>query len=508
MATCHGSLGPDCDDWLSSTTALADGSPMQSVAPAPQVLADPNSIAPDFIARAGVAVGLVVALVGIGVWLVFLGRKRLIQDLPTSSTRGVALGLNELMGRAESEESVPSPQSGVECVWWKNEFYVENDDNGWKKTGEKVGGPIAFRLVDDDGDIEVRPRRAEVQGRETYDGPYSLLQPTVDPNPTLASRHLAARTLGTKRRRVVERVIPVGADVYVLGTAQLPYEGLTPLIGQDRHGQHRFIVRVGTEADALYVERVGVGMGFVAAMVGAIAAAVAWHDGEALAAETITWSQISPWGPAAGIVFALMVMSALSIVFTYNGLVLLRERVQTAWSLIDIQLRRRHDLIPSLAEVVRAHAAHESEVQRAVAELRSTLASDLPAKPTDEAVHTAERQIRAETAAMHRVLALVEAYPTLTADESFAGLRAALIDTEDRIALARGFYNASVQALHDRAQAVPGNFVAALFGLDLDAEFTVTRDAAPAAAAEPPRVAGVDFPTSLPPAALARRLRT
>lgn len=482
---------------------------MQSVAPAPQVLTDPNSIAPDFVARAGVVVGLVVALVGIGIWLVFLGRKRLIQDLPTSSTRGVALGLNELMGRAESDESVPSPQSAVECVWWKNEFYIENDDNGWKKTGEKVGGPIAFRLVDDDGAIEVRPRRAEVHGRETYDGPYSLpLLSAGDPNPTLASRHIASRTIGTKRRRVVEQVIPVGADVYVLGTAQLPYEGLTPLIGQDRHGQHRFIVRVGNEADALYVERVGVGMGFVAAMVGAIAAAVAWRDGEALAAETITWSQISPWGPAAGVVAALMVMSVLSIVFTYNGLVLLRERVQTAWSLIDIQLRRRHDLIPSLAEVVRAHAAHESEVQRAVAELRSTLASDLPKKPTDDAVHTAERQIRAETAALHRVLALIEAYPTLTADDSFAGLRAALIDTEDRIALARGFYNASVQALHDRAQAVPGNLVAALFGLDLDAEFTVTSDPAPPGAAEAPRVAAVSFPTSLPPAALARRLRT
>lgn len=482
---------------------------MQSVAPAPQVLADPNSIDPEFLARTGIAVGVVVAVVGIGVWLVFLGRKRLIQDLPTSSTRGVALGLNELVGRTECDQSEPSPQSSVECVWWKNEFYVDNDDNGWKKTGEKVGGPIAFRLVDDDGAIEVRPRRAEVHGRKTFDGPYSPpLLSAGDPNPTLASRHIAARTISNKKRRVVEHVIPVDAEVYVLGTAQLPHEGRTPLIGQDRHGVHRFIVRVGNEDDALYVERVGVGIGFAAAMLGAIAAAVAWHDGEALAAETITWSQISPWGPAAGIVFALMAMAALSIVFTYNGLVLLRERVQNAWSLIDVQLRRRHDLIPSLAEIVRGHAAHESEVQRAVAELRSTLASDLPDKPTDEAVSTVERQVRAETAALHRVLALVEAYPTLTADASFAALRAALVDTEDRIALARGFYNASVQALHDRAQAVPGNLVAALFGLDLDAEFTdVAEPPAPAVAA-PPRVAAVSFPTSLPPAALARRLRT
>lgn len=481
---------------------------MQLPAAAPDVMGEPVVPAPESVTSILLAAGVVVALVGIAVWLVFLGRKRLIQDLPTSSTRSVALGLNELAGRVECEDSVPSPQAAVECVWWKNEFFVDNGDN-WKKTGEQVGGPVGFHLVDDEGSIEVRPRRAEVHGRETHDGPpVPALLPVADANATLVSRHLAAQATRGKKRRVVEQVIPVGAEVYVLGTAQLPHESLQPLIGPDRDGSHRFMVRVGTEDDALHAERVGVGLGFLTAVIGGVGAAVAWHDGQALAAGTITWSEVSPWGPAAGVVAVLMVMAALSTVFVYNGLVLLRERVQRAWSLIDIELRRRHDLIPSLAKVVQAHAAHESEVQRAVAELRSTLASDLPAEPTDEAVVSAERQIRAETAALYRLLALVEAYPTLTADESFAALRVALIDTEDRIAAARGFYNASVQALHDRARAVPGNLVAALFDLDLDAEFTDVAEPAAPRVAEPPNLRAISFPTDARPAALARRLRT
>lgn len=481
----------------------------------------------------GVRIAMVIAafaaVAGLGIWWVFLGRKRVIQDLPTSTAKGVSLGLNEVIGTVECSDPHVSPQAGVECAWWRNTFYVqENDDKGWRKTGEKVGGPVWFDLVDETGRVLVRPRKAEVHGVEAYEGPYDVFSLASDPNPTLASRYIASRTAGQKRRKVVEDTIPVGSQVYVLGTAQLPHESLQPYIGPDRVGRDLFLVRVGSEDDALYRERVGVGLGAFLALVGGAAAPTLWHHSYEIAAawatepaasttaaapgaaiDTFGWGDIEPMWPLLGVAGVLLAMSLLSLVFTYNGLVRLRQRAQAAWSLIDVQLRRRHDLVPNLAAAVSAHAAHEAEVQRSITELRTSLLTQLPANPSDDAVRDADRAIRAEDAALGRLLALVEDYPTLTADASFSALRAELVDTEDRIALARSFYNASVQVLHDRAKAVPGNLVAWVFELDLDAEFTDVADPRPQAATPPDvRSAALTFPTGASPATLARRLRT
>ena len=165
-----------------------------------------------------------------------------------------------------------------------------------------------------------------------------------------------------------------------------------------------------------------------------------------------------------------------SFVFSYNGLRLLRQRADKAWSLIDVQLRRRHDLLPNLVRITTAHAEHERQVQTAIADLRTNLAADLPAKPTDDAVADAGRGIRAEEAALDRALLVIEAYPAITADATFATLRDELIDTENRIALARTFYNNSVTALHDRAATLQGGIVSWIFELDLAVAFDAQRE--------------------------------
>ena len=434
----------------------------------------------------------VVSLVASWVWWVFLGRKRLIQDLPTSATKGVALGLNELVGTAGSPLSEASPQASVDCVWWKNEFYVEDGDNGWRKTNERQGGPLAFELTDESGTVLVRPRKAQVSAPKSYDGPY------VDPvlaatDVSLVTRYLAGQT--AKKKKVVERVIKAGDPVYVLGTAQLPMDSLEVYVGPDRVGHEPFLVRVGNEADALYTERFATGLACTVALASAAGAGIARADGRAIAAGGFDWATLDLWSPLISMGIVLGVLGLASLVFVYNGLVRLHHRARAAWGLIDVQLRRRHDLLPGLVETVKAHAHHEAAVQASVTQLRSSVAEELPAEPTDAAVRSADAQIRAETLALDRLLALVEAYPVLTADASFARMRAELVDTEDRVALARAFYNNSVQVLHDRAHVLPGALVAWLFGLDLEARFLddlggsrpVVMTSAPAPAGGPAR---------------------
>ncbi len=410
------------------------------------------------------------AMGGLGVWWMFLGRKRLIQDTPTSAAKGVALGLNELIGTVDSSQTQVSPQGAVSCVWWKNEFYKKDREGNWTKKKERQGGPLSFLLEDESGTIAVRQRKAEVTAPKVYEGPYVSDSIAHDPNPTLATRHIAAR-VDQGERKVIERVIVPGDQVYVLGTAQLPNESLDVYIGPDRHGSDPFLIRVGSEDDAIFAERIGSIAGLIAAVAGAAAAGVALADGQAIQAGGFQWTDVDPVPPLLGLLIVLFVMSGLSAVFIYNGLIRLQQRAQVAWSLIDVQLRRRHDLIPNLVQVVKTYAEHESVVQASVAELRANLAGALPGEPSDDAVRTADAAIETETAALGRVMAVVEAYPMLTADESYAGLRTALVDTEDRVALAREFYNNAVQALHDRAQVFPGAVMAWIFELDLSERF-------------------------------------
>lgn len=156
------------------------------------------------------------------------------------------------------------------------------------------------------------------------------------------------------------------------------------------------------------------------------------------------------------VLVAVVVVLLVGFVLAYNSLVRLRNRVDQAWSQVDVQLRLRYDLLPNLVETVKGYAAHERETLDAVVQARSTAvaAADVPQQAE------AENQI---AAALGRLFALAEAYPDLKANENFAALQEELSAVEGKIAYARQAYNDQVYRYNTRIQSVPANMVAGAF---------------------------------------------
>ena len=148
------------------------------------------------------------------------------------------------------------------------------------------------------------------------------------------------------------------------------------------------------------------------------------------------------------IILALVVLLVIYVLVTYNGLVSLRNRIENAWAQIDVQLKRRYDLIPNLVETVKGYAAHERDTLEAVIQARNMAMT--AQGPQDQAA--AENMI---TGALKSVFALSEAYPDLKANQNFLNLQEELTGTEGRIAYARQFYNDTVYNYNTKIQSVP-----------------------------------------------------
>lgn len=156
------------------------------------------------------------------------------------------------------------------------------------------------------------------------------------------------------------------------------------------------------------------------------------------------------------IIIGIVVLLALFVWATYNGLVTLRVRVDEAWSDINVQLKRRLDLIPNLVETVKGYAKHEKGVFEAVTEARSAVMKAKGVKQTAEAENQFE-------GALKSLFAVAEAYPDLKASQNFVELQQELVDTEDKIQASRRFYNGGVRDLNTKIQTFPANVVAAMF---------------------------------------------
>jgi LemA protein len=156
------------------------------------------------------------------------------------------------------------------------------------------------------------------------------------------------------------------------------------------------------------------------------------------------------------ILVVVLVLLALYVIVSYNGLVSLRNRIENAWAQIDVQLKRRYDLIPNLVETVKGYAAHERETLDAVITARN--AGMNAQGPHDQA--EAENQI---SGALKSLFALSEAYPDLKANQNFAQLQEELTGTEGRIAYARQFYNDTVYRYNTKVQSFPANVLANMF---------------------------------------------
>ncbi|MEM9039775.1 MAG: LemA family protein [Actinomycetota bacterium] len=154
------------------------------------------------------------------------------------------------------------------------------------------------------------------------------------------------------------------------------------------------------------------------------------------------------------ILIVLVVVLALVGIVLYNGLVRSKNQVENAWSQIDVQLKRRLDLVPNLVETVKGYAEHERATLEAVIEARNA-AIAAPDTPADQA--QADNML---TGALRQIFALGEAYPELKANQNFLALQEELTATEGRVAYARQFYNDSVLTYNTKIEAVPTNVVA------------------------------------------------
>lgn len=166
------------------------------------------------------------------------------------------------------------------------------------------------------------------------------------------------------------------------------------------------------------------------------------------------------------IIIGAIAAVALYAVFTYNRFVTLVQRTKEAWADIDVQLKRRYDLIPNLIETVKGYAAHERETFDAVTSARAaaTQVHVDPANITAEQITAMAGAEQALGGALSRLLAVAEAYPDLKASQNFSQLQTELSDTENKIQAARRFYNGNVRDLAIALQSFPGNVIGNLFG--------------------------------------------
>ena len=177
------------------------------------------------------------------------------------------------------------------------------------------------------------------------------------------------------------------------------------------------------------------------------------------------------------VVIGALIALGLILVVLYNRLVQLRNRTENAWAQVDVQLRRRYDLIPNLVETVRGYASHE----------RATFEEVTKARTAAQQAGTIEEQGQAEnilTAALGRLFAVAEDYPELRATENFQQLQAQLEETEQKIAISRQVYNDTVLTYDTALESVPTNFIASMFSFRPRAYFEVEEPAA----REAPRV--------------------
>lgn len=381
-------------------------------------------------------------------------RQRLLHDLPTSKSLGVFIGMVELKGTAESEAPLTSHLAGRACViyTWKVEEHwsrtvtstdskgrrTTRHESGWKTIADG-GYSIPFYLSDDEGFVLVRPVNAKHEL-------LTIFNETVDDSHPLyyAKGPRDAVSHSDYRRRFVEEAIPLHAPVYVVGPARERSDLVAPEIAAQDDAP-LYLISVRTE------ERVKSGLAgwsWFWWVLGLIVAGVPLMI--AFSPEAHEW-QTTPARAALLLAAYLAVWAGAWVWMVYNSLVGLRERVRQGASLIDVQLKRLHDLIPGLAAAVTALGTHERETQEAVAALRAQLTAT-PAGVQGPDFAGVAGSLRA----------VIERYPDLKARSGFAELHSQLVETEQRIALARSYYNDIATQFATRLEIVPDHWVGRL----------------------------------------------
>jgi hypothetical protein len=383
---------------------------------------------------------------------------RLLQDLPTSKTTGVFIGLVELKGTAEAEQPLVSYLAGERCVYYSwniaerwsrtvTETYRDSDgktktrtrhESGWT-TVANGGGSIPFYLRDDCGVIRVLPEHAKIHAKQVFSEschPSDELYYSKGPSEGISdSDHV---------RQFNEDAIPLHAQLYVVGQSRERDDVVAPEIAHDDHVP-MFLISTKEEESVVGGHRWSL-IGLL--LLGLVLCGGAFF----VFSRVLNSAVVGGW-----IVAAAVYLMAAAIAWTwtaFNSLVGLRQRVRQGWATIEVLLKRRHDLIPPLVEIVSVMSEYEQTAQTAIVELRNQLTATPPgvAGPDYQGV---SRQL----------VAVAETYPQITAQESFLRLQKELSNTESRIALARGYYNEIVSYWNTRVSRIPDNVIAWLAGM-------------------------------------------
>ncbi|MFU8802215.1 MAG: LemA family protein, partial [Bradymonadaceae bacterium] len=406
-------------------------------------------------------------IAGVGAFVsLFLGykafwRKRLIENVPTSKCEGVCIGLTELYGEALSrrplrsyiaEQSVVYYRFTVEEHWRRRETYTDSKGNrktrtrsGWRTVRSGEQRP-RFQLRDDTGQLRIDPDKAEIDPDQIFTKTCTPLNPLYygkGPRGAIAN--------STFRRRFREWAILPQQSIYVLGTARVREDIVEPEIAHDPDAKI-FLISTKNEDQIIRKYTWQSVLGFIFAVLLAtffapiyVASIQEVPFGQAIG-ETILWMV------AAGASFAF-VIGVLYLKTIYNGLIDLRHRSLRAWSMIDIELKRRHDLIPNLANIVEGLVEHERGTLVAVANQRTM--ARIGQTPTAEGTNALAETLQSQSAALGQVFMLAEAYPNLQSDQAFHKLTKELTKCENKLALARTFYNDSVTNLNTRVETFP-----------------------------------------------------
>lgn len=168
------------------------------------------------------------------------------------------------------------------------------------------------------------------------------------------------------------------------------------------------------------------------------------------------------------VLVGIVILAVLGwVVMTYNGLVGLRNQVENAWAQIDVQLKRRYDLIPNLVETVKGYAKHERETLEKVIQARNMAMSA-------KGIHDRAEAENILTGALKSLFAVSEAYPDLKANQNFLRLQEEITSTENKVAFSRQFFNDSTMLFNTRIQVFPANIIAGMFGFTKREFFEVT----------------------------------
>jgi len=403
-----------------------------------------------------IIIGGLIALICLIAAFYFLRKKRLVDDTPTSKTLGVFIGLAELKGTAESDQPLTSYLAAAPCVLykWKVEEHwsrtvtsvgpkgvTVRHESGWTTVAKGEQLP-AFYLKDDTGVIRIVPQGAEIQDNEIYSKTCKRTDPLYfgkgPQDETANSDH---------QRRFIETAILLHANLYIMGQAREREDIVAAEIAHDKKAP-MFLISTRTE------KQVSSGLGIVF-WVWMIVGLLAAGGGVLIGNLELNPGNPGEWPLYIIAIGAYLFILALGWAWTvYNSLVNLYQRVKQGWAQVDIQLKRRNDLIPNLVQVVEGYTVHESGLRVLVAKMRQQLLATPPGVEGPD-----------YTGFMPTLRVIVESYPELKASDLFLKLQKELVDTEQRIALARDYFNQIVTFYNTRLEIVPDTLLAKIMRL-------------------------------------------